>query len=384
MCSSTMSTVRDTSPLTKKLILAALVLIFLLQSYLCVVKFLERKIVDETLTVEQDEEFLPCLTLCGYPYRSDLTGNMILNRQLSHYCPPNATDFIECLGAGHFTLDDMVEDTQWLITGRSLDKSWWGEATYNFFNGKCFTLRIDTPSKANFVMDMVLMRFNWTTLQRHKMNMRIQIHGDEGYLPNPIYGKEFLHRQIVDFIPSPLKYTGVLVNKKKRTNINYPKGRCQEDPNWDIIRCIEEYIIRKIGCTYPWILRANLDGVKNCSTREEFGKLLGVHGAILNTSPSKLPKLTGCPPPCTLNDFAIATRDVNFGGVIGNSTGITYYLGTTNLEVTKETWLYDVNNLIGEIGGSLGLFLGASLLTIFEVVQGGFMKVFHVVNGGTK
>lgn len=331
---------------------------------------------------------------------------MVLNRQLSHYCPANATDFIECIGAGHFTLDDLVEDTQWLLTGKSLDKSWWGEATYNFFNGKCYTLKIDALSKANFVMDMVMMRFNWTTLQRYKMNMRIQIHGNEGYLPNPIYGKEFLHRQIVDFIPSALKYTGVLVNKKKRTNINYPKGRCQEDPNWDVIRCVEEYIIRTIGCTYPWIIRAvshvtlfgfkkagqidhlchcqNLEGVRNCSTREDFTKLLGAHGTLLNTSPSKLPKLTGCPPPCTLNDFAIATRDVNFGGVIGNSTGITYYLGTTNLEVTKETWLYDVNNLIGEIGGSLGLFLGASLLTIFEVVQGGFFKVFHVLNGGTK
>jgi len=37
-------------------------------------------------------------------------------------------------------------------------------------------------------------------------------------------------------------------------------------------------------------------------------------------------------------------------------------------EHIKEAYFYDLNSLIGEVGGSLGLFLGLSLLATFDAI----------------
>ena len=39
---------------------------------------------------------------------------------------------------------------------------------------------------------------------------------------------------------------------------------------------------------------------------------------------------------------------------------------TTSVETVKEVWLYDGFSLVAEVGGSMGLFLGASLVSMFE------------------
>ncbi len=40
-----------------------------------------------------------------------------------------------------------------------------------------------------------------------------------------------------------------------------------------------------------------------------------------------------------------------------------------------ERYLYGLSNLVGEVGGSMGLFLGVSLVTLFEAVSGAAERV---------
>ena len=44
-------------------------------------------------------------------------------------------------------------------------------------------------------------------------------------------------------------------------------------------------------------------------------------------------------------------------------------LATTLVRTTTQYFSYDLNQLLAELGGSWGLFLGASLVTIFEFVD---------------
>ena len=53
-----------------------------------------------------------------------------------------------------------------------------------------------------------------------------------------------------------------------------------------------------------------------------------------------------------------------------NATGVGVVLYSSNLKTVKETYLYSVANLVGEVGGSMGLFLGASLVSLYEIVTG--------------
>ena len=41
-------------------------------------------------------------------------------------------------------------------------------------------------------------------------------------------------------------------------------------------------------------------------------------------------------------------------------------LASTDLRIEKETYVYPTISFIGELGGSLGLFVGFSFLTVFD------------------
>ena len=43
------------------------------------------------------------------------------------------------------------------------------------------------------------------------------------------------------------------------------------------------------------------------------------------------------------------------------------YFAGGNYEVTKEYYTYDTNSFIADVGGNLGLFLGFSLLSFFDL-----------------
>ena len=50
-------------------------------------------------------------------------------------------------------------------------------------------------------------------------------------------------------------------------------------------------------------------------------------------------------------------------------SGIELSLEETDLRVVRDAYLYGVDNLVGEIGGCLGMFLGVSLITLCRSVS---------------
>ena len=68
---------------------------------------------------------------------------------------------------------------------------------------------------------------------------------------------------------------------------------------------------------------------------------------------------------------------------IGNCSGVTGVLiRTTNSIIIykEEQWLYGVENMIADVGGYLGLLLGASVLTMFDGVSEWVKKTKSKVN----
>jgi hypothetical protein len=51
---------------------------------------------------------------------------------------------------------------------------------------------------------------------------------------------------------------------------------------------------------------------------------------------------------------------------------------TETVKVTTQYYAYTLGNLIGELGGSWGLFLGFSLMTLFDLVEKLMTKLVHV------
>ena len=53
-------------------------------------------------------------------------------------------------------------------------------------------------------------------------------------------------------------------------------------------------------------------------------------------------------------------------------------MASTELRIEKEAYVYPLISFIGELGGSLGLFLGVSFLTIFDIFDT-IVKLFEFV-----
>ena len=53
-------------------------------------------------------------------------------------------------------------------------------------------------------------------------------------------------------------------------------------------------------------------------------------------------------------------------------------MASSELRIEKEVYIYPAISFIGEFGGSLGLFLGVSFLTIFDIFDT-IVKLFEFV-----
>eukprot|EP00094_Tigriopus_californicus_P012566 TCALIF_12151-PA protein Name:"Protein of unknown function" AED:0.23 eAED:0.23 QI:0/1/0/1/1/1/2/0/229 len=214
-----------------------------------------------------------------------------------------------------------------------------------------------------------------TTIEKNQMSLVIHLHDENGFLENPTKGQEFLRSTSMEFIPQDQRFLGIIVAKTKRISLNHSGNPCHEDENWDVIKCIEEFIVGKMGCTYPGILKADL-GLRNCSSLEDMLHLLDIHKALFTIPSSDMAAYTGCLRPCHLNGVDPVSGEIRDGSLRVGSA-ISYLFRTTNVKVAKEAWFYDFNSLVAEVGGSLGLFLGASLLTLFQHIHQGLSKLLR-------
>ena len=80
---------------------------------------------------------------------------------------------------------------------------------------------------------------------------------------------------------------------------------------------------------------------------------------------------SGCLPQCTVQEVEFKEIDLQ---LIVHSKNITsrcfiqIQCLQMGVRIIKETYLYDINNLIGELGGSLGFFLGISVVSLYDQI----------------
>ena len=85
-----------------------------------------------------------------------------------------------------------------------------------------------------------------------------------------------------------------------------------------------------------------------------------------------------CPMPCKFISYGLSEIDVE-GNLYsdGNENEVTIGMSfMQQRKITTEVLLYDVNDMIGAIGGSLGLFLGFSFFHSLSLCMEKFLDLF--------
>ena len=205
-----------------------------------------------------------------------------------------------------------------------------------------------------------------------------------------IHQSDILFNDFVLFLglAKPIKlYANSSITVTIDTNINVllsGTGRCGGATAPEHQTCVEDCIAKHANltstvCRIPWI-KSSLNQPP-CTSYRDFEESSHLQPNSFDES-KMATSLSHCPcvQPCSWMEYVISTP-YRIGveetrGVLGTRRGGGTHLITqaelwfsTTVQTTEETHVYPLSRFLAEVGGSLGLMIGASLLTLAEIVD---------------
>ena len=153
-------------------------------------------------------------------------------------------------------------------------------------------------------------------------------------------------------------YSLKIIKKIKR---NTQKNPCIEDVNHSFTNCLEESVEKKVGCSLP-LKKSNF---KACSNYESFKEYENHWTNIAFMPKSEVAQRYGCIFPCQSLQYEIV-ESVSMQNYKKGPTLVEFGLSTREIAVETEEQIYEWTSLVGDLGGSLGLFLGFSFFMFWD------------------
>ena len=159
----------------------------------------------------------------------------------------------------------------------------------------------------------------------------------------------------------------ILFSSKVSEKMKTPDNPCVEDPSYSFTRCIKKYTRKKTNCKFYVHLSEDQTNV-DCDE----GAFMEYMELLIRMKQSRISDIqeeTGCYPKCNVVQYSyeLDKKDLNWAA---NWTAEVFIQPKSSiLEKTKEYYSFGINDLISNIGGNLGLFLGWSILTVVQTLS---------------
>ena len=167
---------------------------------------------------------------------------------------------------------------------------------------------------------------------------------------------------------------------RTRKKISTNKVKCNDDENYDIFKCIENYYSEQRGCQYPWNVY-NDSNTRVCANYSEIfstelirDRNKGFRRQNLAYSQHLLMTKHRCYPPCFQRQYEIELE--TWLNRKEEKDFVSLQIAFEDFIVThiEEYRSCDISCIVGEVGGNLGFFLGGSVLMgldiIYSIVRG--------------
>ena len=170
----------------------------------------------------------------------------------------------------------------------------------------------------------------------------------------------------------------VETRKLKKDNYN-----CSEDNSVMKTPCIANFWSKKIGCRLPWTkyIPEN-DPLKICTGKGKFTELRALMMTAFEPKMKQELIDEGCfQPNCAFRSWSIE-RSTEFG--MGDcekdcQSVFRFFFPQTDVVIRNEMQLYTVVNFFAEVGGYLGLLLGESLFSYFDVAWDATAQLIQII-----
>ena len=103
-----------------------------------------------------------------------------------------------------------------------------------------------------------------------------------------------------------------------------------------------------------------------CTTLDQLAYHEQEYDQLVDILQDDLIKITGCSLPCRYKEFKIVGNPVE---VDNNSFGFSLMFAKSEEVEEKEAYVYEFMSFVSEFGGSLGLFLGFSFLSSWDLLE---------------
>ena len=154
------------------------------------------------------------------------------------------------------------------------------------------------------------------------------------------------------------------------------KSPCNDDINHNLFKCWENFYSKKRGCQFPWNVY-NDSGIKVCKNYSDMAPVLmnflnfetGARREIIRASEAPIELSKACPLPCFRKNFKV--KIASWNDFTNNPTrALKVVLDGFTIKHREEYLECDSTCIIGNIGGNIGFFLGASILLGVDVIFG--------------
>ncbi|KAK4006004.1 hypothetical protein OUZ56_011135 [Daphnia magna] len=164
----------------------------------------------------------------------------------------------------------------------------------------------------------------------------------------------------------------VAVSLKHFQAENKNHAPCSPDQSMTVSRCISQCfhktLVEKTGCRMPYMNLFNFTSVPYCNTSQQLRLAEDLQKDLLWEGRGWHPASCQCGYASTCSQYLYETSSDTFARHDECAQYKVYFIDMT-YEETKEEFAYDIISLLCDIGGTLGLLLGASVLTVIQFVD---------------
>ena len=164
--------------------------------------------------------------------------------------------------------------------------------------------------------------------------------------------------------------------------ITAPPSRddCIQDNSMQRKACIDEFINEELRCRLPWIQTHDQVGLQKCQSEDDLKSYRNLSYRM--TSPFLKQKLVskGCFRPNCKQTTWTKNQLTNYWDTKDGSSFVAFIIPSTSKVIQrKEIRLADFATFIADCGSYLGLFLGASVLSLTDIVIAYIKRIFKAI-----
>jgi hypothetical protein len=165
-------------------------------------------------------------------------------------------------------------------------------------------------------------------------------------------------------------YQYIEIKKTGVKNLDQSNYRCESSREGiGAKECTHKYIDTRLGCSLPWS-KQNYSVLPTCDEPWQYNKLFSIYEETSSMDENEIYETTGCLSSCEKNEYQMRPQSeiTPKSKYPPNQFKMKIILTSGRYIEKKQYLIYDNSSLIADIGGYLGLLLGYSILSLYNVM----------------